>query len=149
LVAKQAEPRSKYRGHNPTKSQNFHLGRKFRTCWACKITALNNGATHGKIARPRRDQEAKAVQPKQEQPVSLLCAQAQQAFYRSLPELLKTHDRKWVAFRGEELIGFARTQTELYERCLRRGLKEDEFVILFADDTALGDQEEIDLPVNP
>ena len=97
----------------------------------------------------RRGQEAKTMQPKQELPVSRLCAQAHDAFYRSLAELLKSHDGQWVAFRGEELIGFARTQTELYERCLRRGLKEDEFVILFADDTALGDQEEIDLPVNP
>jgi len=112
-------------------------------------TALNCGAADARIAQVRRDQVANPMQPQQQQPISRLCAQAQEAFYRSLPELLKTHDRQWVAFRGEELIGFASSQTELYQRCVRRGLNEDEFVILFADHAALGDQEEIDLPLNP
>jgi hypothetical protein len=89
------------------------------------------------------------MQPKQKQPVAQLCAQGQLAFYRRLPELLKKHDRQWVAFRGEELIGFAFTQTELYQRCVRRGLNEDEFVILFADEAALADLEEFELPLNP
>ena len=87
--------------------------------------------------------------PNQEQPPSAICAQAQDAFYRNLPELLKTHNRQWVAFRGDQLIGFASSQTDLYERCIRRGLKDDEFVILFADRAALADQEDIDLPLNP
>ena len=80
---------------------------------------------------------------------SSVYAQSQEAFYRNLPKLLTTHCRQWVAYHGDELIGFARTQTELYERCVRGGLKEDEFVVLFADHAALADHEEIDLPLNP
>jgi hypothetical protein len=71
------------------------------------------------------------------------------AFYRRLPELLKKHNLQWVAFHGEELIGVAATQTEMYQRCVGLGLAEDEFVVLFANAAALGDQDEIDLPVNP
>lgn len=82
-------------------------------------------------------------------PLSPLWAQSEDAFYRNLPELLKTHCRQWVAYHGDECIGFARTQTELHERCLRRGFKEDEFIVLFADHAALADHEEIDLPLNP
>ena len=47
------------------------------------------------------------MMPKQEQAVSTLDAQSLLAFYRNLPELLKTHNRQWVAFHGEELMGFA------------------------------------------
>jgi hypothetical protein len=39
-----------------------------------------------------------------------------------------------------------RTQTALYKECLRRGLKEAEFVVLFADNMALSDHEEIYIP---
>lgn len=80
---------------------------------------------------------------------SSLYIQSQEAFYRDLPKLLKTHCRQWVAYHGDELIGFARSQTELYERCVRRGLQEDEFVVLFADQAALADHEEINFPLNP
>ena len=74
---------------------------------------------------------------------------SQAAFYRDLPELLKRHCRQWVAYHGDEFVGSARTQTELFQSCLSRGLKEDEFIVLFADHTALGDHEEIDLPWQP
>jgi hypothetical protein len=84
------------------------------------------------------------MQPKQTQPVdgtvSQLGVQAHQAFYRYLPDLLKKHPRQWIAFHGEQLIDFGATQTELYQLCVRRGLTADEFVILFADEAALGDQ---------
>ena len=33
------------------------------------------------------------------------------AFRRDLPELLKTHYRKWVAYHGDERIGFGKTGT--------------------------------------
>jgi hypothetical protein len=68
------------------------------------------------------------------------------AFYRDLPELLKKHYRKWVAYHGNDCLGVGRTQTELYEQCLRRGLKEDEFIVLFADRMALTDRAEINIP---
>lgn len=36
------------------------------------------------------------------------------AFRRDLPELLKTHPGKWVAYHCDERVGFGKTQTELY-----------------------------------
>jgi hypothetical protein len=54
---------------------------------------------------------------------------SQAAFRRDLPELIKTHYYQWVAYHGDERIGFGRTETALYKECLRRGLKEDEFVV--------------------
>ena len=60
--------------------------------------------------------------------VSPMIERSQAAFRRDLPELMKTHYRQWVAYHGDERIGFGRTETELYEECFRRGLKDDEFV---------------------
>jgi hypothetical protein len=92
----------------------------------------------------------KTMQPEQENlaepSTSPLLTQSMAAFYRNLPELLKKHYGKWVAYHGDELLGLGRTQTELYQKCLRRGLKEDEFIVLYADNQALHDHEEIDLP---
>jgi len=56
---------------------------------------------------------------------------SQQAFWRDLPGLLK---RKWgrrrfVAYHGDQRIGFVRTQTELYQECFRRGLQRGEFYV--------------------
>lgn len=55
------------------------------------------------------------------------CSQA--AFRRDLPDLMKTHFRHWVAYHGDERVGFGRTQFELYDLCRFRGLHEDEFVV--------------------
>ncbi len=57
--------------------------------------------------------------------------QSQEAFRRALPQLLQSrkHHRKWVAYCGDVCIGFAATDTALYEECLRRGLNEEEFVV--------------------
>jgi len=71
------------------------------------------------------------------------------AFYRNLPNLLKTHCGQWVAYHGDDCLGFGRSKTELFQQSLRRGLKEHEFVVLFASDAALADHEEIDLPWDP
>jgi hypothetical protein len=75
-----------------------------------------------------------------------LFAQSMTAFYHNLPDLLKKHYDKWVAYHGGHFMGAARTQTELYQKCLRRGLKDDEFIVLFADNQALHDHEETELP---
>jgi hypothetical protein len=91
--------------------------------------------------------------PQQEQPVlhasDSLYDRSQAAFYRNLPELLRKHCGQWVAYQGDEFVGSARTQTELFQRCVGRGLKDDEFIVLFADHTALGDHEETELPWPP
>ena len=61
--------------------------------------------------------------------ISPLVARSQAAFRRDLPELLKSHYRKWVAYHGENRIGFGRTQFELYDECYHRGLRDDQFVV--------------------
>jgi hypothetical protein len=62
-------------------------------------------------------------------PPGIRCSQ--EAFWRELPELLPKASRKrrWVAYHGDERIGFGRTETELYQECYRRGLSEDEICI--------------------
>src|SRR5262249_14129870 len=61
--------------------------------------------------------------------VSPVTEQSQAAFRRDLPELMKTHYRWWVAYHGDERIGFGRTQFDCYEECYRRGLKRGQFVV--------------------
>jgi hypothetical protein len=53
------------------------------------------------------------------------------AFRRDLPELLKNKKlfRRWVAYHGDERIGFACSSFDLYEECARRGLKDEEFAV--------------------
>src|SRR2546423_1437759 len=60
-----------------------------------------------------------------------LMFQSQQAFWRDLPELLKLRSRKrqWVAYHGDERIGFGKTGTDLYQECFRRGLQRGEFYV--------------------
>src|ERR1700758_1168820 len=54
---------------------------------------------------------------------------SQQAFWQDLPELLKrrSKQRPWVAYHGDERVGFGKTRTELYQDCLRRGLPRGAF----------------------
>jgi len=88
------------------------------------------------------------MQPNQDHlptPPASLRDQSMAAFYRNLPELLKKHYGKWIAYHGDELVGVGRTQTELYELCRRRGLNDDEFDVLFATAQALHDNDEINV----
>src|SRR5438105_794143 len=55
------------------------------------------------------------------------------------PELLKKHDRKWVACDGNGILFFGDSQEVLYKRCLKRGLKPDEFVVDYIEPGALHD----------
>jgi CheY-like chemotaxis protein len=64
-----------------------------------------------------------------EDPIPPIIVRSQKAFERDLDDLLKTHYRQWVAYHGDEQIGFGRSQTALIERCFRRGLREDQFVV--------------------
>ena len=61
--------------------------------------------------------------------ISPMVAKSQVAFRRDLPELLKNRYGQWVAYHGDERLGFGRTQLELYRECLRRGLKDEDFVV--------------------
>jgi hypothetical protein len=62
-------------------------------------------------------------------PPTALGEQAWAAFNRDLPRLLASQPGQWAAYHGERLLGVAPKATELYDRCLRQGLKADEVVI--------------------
>lgn len=53
------------------------------------------------------------------------------AFVRNLAILLplKTREVLWAAFQGDEQVGVGATETELYQLCTRRGLKDGEFYV--------------------
>jgi len=65
-----------------------------------------------------------------------LIKEAQDAFFRDLPQLLKERRALWVAYRGNCLIGFAPRDLELYQECCRRGIPEDEFLVLCIEEEA-------------
>ena len=67
------------------------------------------------------------------------------AIRRDLPELLKRHRGSWVAYHGDEWIGFGKSQTGLYEECLRRGLTRDDFVVCGVDEGVFDPDEEIEI----
>jgi hypothetical protein len=50
-------------------------------------------------------------------------------FQSDYSSLIKDHAGEWVAYRGSERLGFARTKTELYQECLHRGLNREEFLV--------------------
>jgi hypothetical protein len=75
--------------------------------------------------------------------VAPLIAQSQEAFRRDLPNLLllKGRGRRWVAYHGGTRLGFAGTKTELYQECLRRGLRPGEFVVRSIEPETRGEAE--------
>jgi hypothetical protein len=58
-----------------------------------------------------------------------LVVQSREAFSRDLPRLLQERPRQWVAYHGDEQLGFAKTRAELYQACLGRGLNREEFLV--------------------
>jgi hypothetical protein len=54
---------------------------------------------------------------------------SQEAFWSDLPQLLKQNHLRgqWVCYAGGERIGIAPTEAALIQKCLRRGLRDDEF----------------------
>jgi hypothetical protein len=60
---------------------------------------------------------------------SALAGEGEQAFARDLPGLLKERPGQWVAYHGSKQLGFARTSTELYEKCLSEGISEDDLIV--------------------
>ena len=47
--------------------------------------------------------------------------QALRAFERELPQLWEERPGQWVAYRGEQRVGFAKQQHELYRTASSRG----------------------------
>jgi hypothetical protein len=54
---------------------------------------------------------------------------ALKAFERDLPQLWEERPGQWVAYRGEERLGLAAQQHELYQRCFEQGLTLEEFIV--------------------
>jgi hypothetical protein len=52
-----------------------------------------------------------------------------QAFQRDLPHLYSQRPGQWVAYQGEQLLGFADKKHLLYQQCFDRGLQGEEFVV--------------------
>jgi hypothetical protein len=64
------------------------------------------------------------------------------AFRGALPELLKTHAGKWVAYRSDALLGAGSTQTELFQLGFRLGLTRNDFIVAFVEPGAFDPNEE-------
>jgi hypothetical protein len=67
------------------------------------------------------------------------------AFRRDLPEMLKTQRGKWAAYHGDERLGFANTQTELYQLAFRQGLTRHEFVVGLVEPGAFDPDEQLEV----
>jgi hypothetical protein len=61
--------------------------------------------------------------------VSSLDEQAEEAFLRDLPQLLKERPGQWVVYRGAERLGFGTTKTALLQQCYAQGFREDELLV--------------------
>src|SRR5258708_3037056 len=96
------------------------------------------------------EKEATIMNAEKETPVAApeltMLQKSNQAFHRDLPTLLKTHYRQWVVYSGDKRLGFGRTKTELYQKCLRDGLGPDQFRVRFVYEDALHDNEETQVP---
>ncbi|MBW3539377.1 MAG: hypothetical protein KY476_03835 [Planctomycetes bacterium] len=66
------------------------------------------------------------------------------AFRRDLPELLNKHRGQWVAYHGDQRLGFGRSKTDLYEECFRRGLTLDDFVVCGIEEGTFDPDEEVE-----
>ncbi|MBI3410981.1 MAG: hypothetical protein HY040_21825 [Planctomycetes bacterium] len=74
-----------------------------------------------------------------------LIRQGREAFHRDLPELLRAHAGKWVAYSGQQRLGLGARKTELHAQCLNRGLQSDQFLVLRVEPQCAHDT---DLPVD-
>ncbi|MBW3541612.1 MAG: hypothetical protein KY476_15190 [Planctomycetes bacterium] len=101
---------------------------------------------HTDVHRPQSDEErAAALRALLEADPPPMITQSIAAFRRDLPDLLKKHRGQWVAYHGDERIGFGRRQTPLYQECLRRGLARDEFIVTLVEPGVFDPDEEIEI----
>jgi hypothetical protein len=71
--------------------------------------------------------------------------QTRDMFRRELSTLLQEHPGRWIAYGAVGRLMIGNTKTELYQECLRRGLKRDEFLVLRIEREG---SREIDVPVD-
>lgn len=55
---------------------------------------------------------------------------ALRVFKAHFPKLLKKYPQQWAACDSERLLFVGKSWDTIYKRCLKRGLKEDEFIVL-------------------
>ncbi len=82
-------------------------------------------------ARALLEQAPPAATPAPRVAIAPTMLRSQKAFWHDLPELLKlkSKERQWVAYHGEERVGFGKSQTELYQECLHRGVQRGDFYV--------------------
>src|SRR4051812_40561504 len=68
-----------------------------------------------------------------------LIRSGQEAYQRDLPELLKKHEGRWIAYSGDRRLGITRTRRQAYELGFRGGLARHEFIVLGIDPSDLDD----------
>jgi len=65
--------------------------------------------------------------------VSDLLQRAEAAFRRDLPQLLEEQPGRWVAYRGDQRVGFSDDDFELYRRCQEQGYDLEEFIVEYVE----------------
>lgn len=63
-------------------------------------------------------------------PLHPATVQALRVFKAHFPELIRKHYHRWAACDGEKVLYVGDSQEVLYRRCLKKGLKEEEFIVL-------------------
>jgi hypothetical protein len=50
-------------------------------------------------------------------------------YRRDLPRLLEERPGQWVAYHGDQLVGFAKDQLPLVQECIRRGYRGEDYIV--------------------
>jgi hypothetical protein len=73
--------------------------------------------------------ESAQTDPVQEAEKPSLGSLALAAFRSDLPRLLEERPGQWVAYHGDQLVGFAATDRELHQECIRRGYRGPDYTV--------------------
>jgi hypothetical protein len=71
-----------------------------------------------------------AIQSYEPPPLPPETRKALRVFKAHFPKLIARHPGKWAACDGESVLWVGDSQEVLYKRCLRKGLREEEFIVL-------------------
>lgn len=56
-----------------------------------------------------------------------------ETFSRELPKLYAERPEQWVAYHGDEIVGFGKRKYLLYEECNEKGFQDEDVVIFFIE----------------
>jgi hypothetical protein len=110
------------------------------------IPEVANTPRQARPAPGQAPESAPATPPNAERQPTSPGEQAWAAFQRDWPRLAQEHYGRWVAYQGEQQLGIAATQTELYQECFRRDLRCGEFHV-FGIEHPLPDYMYLDWPI--